>query len=120
MSRQRCLKKSEIEQRHIALSWQKARHPKKKDCQLKIVCLSKSISIGVFLWIRMMGRRIFVSINSTSTSSFLRSGSKNGFVACMRFTLINFAAKSRFLTLYTLYKGCFLNWRESVVYILLW
>lgn len=84
------------------------------------LCLSRSISAGTFLWIRMMGRRRFVSIYSTSTSSFLRSGSQNGFVACMRFALNNSAAKSRFLTLYTLYRGCFLNWTESVVYILLW
>lgn len=104
----------------MAFLGKKPRIQRKKVCQLKIMCLSRSISIGTFLCIRMMGRRRFASVHSTSTSSFLRGGSQNGFVAYTRFTLNNSAAKSRFLTLYTLYRGCFLNWREEVVYIFLW
>lgn len=82
---------------------------RKKVCQLKIVCLSRSISIGTFLCIRMMGRRRFASVYSTSTSSFLRSGSQNGFVAYTRFTLNNSAAKTKILDFVHALQGLFLE-----------
>lgn len=100
MSSERHLKKSEIGQIHTAFrlikKWlflaKSQASKEKKDCQLKIMCLSRGISIGTFLWITMTGRR-FVSVYTTSKSSFLRSGSQNGIVAYMRFTLNKSAAK---------------------------
>lgn len=84
MSSQRCLKKSEIQQTHTAFrlikKWPflaKSQASKgKKDCQLKVMCLSRRISVGTFLWIRTMGRRRFVSVYTTSTRSFLISDTK--------------------------------------------